>query len=302
MPVEIHSIFMAPHESLIEITLASLRADVITPEILKDIFFQLGFSPQQVAECSRGGKAQVSVYLHNRDKARRIRQRILALHLRHVKVMAQNLRPRQWRDRWKKEIQPFVLTKNFDVVPVWCRQGYQQGRRRPIFIDTTLAFGTGLHETTQFMARLIERAEGKFVSFLDVGTGTGLLAIVAEHCGARRILALDIDRNSVAAAKKNFLLNRTRRVKIVHRDFMRYRPVAPFDFVAANLFTEDLIAFRQKLVDSVNPGGWLALSGISLNHLPKLKRAFKSLPLRCRKIMRGKKWTAVFYQKEGRGT
>jgi len=150
------------------------------------------------------------------------------------------------------------------------------------------------------MCRLIAENQGRFSSFLDVGTGTGILSITAHLCGAKEILALDSDPLSVGVARRNFELNRIHGAKVALESFERHRFSKKHDYVAANLSTDDLIRFRRKLLSSVAPGGLLAISGISLANLKRLLKEFQQSPLRCLKICRGRRWAAVLYQKERR--
>lgn len=266
-------------------------------ELLKEIFISLNVAPVQVVERVQRKISWLSVYLSSREKSDSFVKQIRGLKLKDIAVKCKALRQKDWQERWKENIRPFRLTNNFDVVPVWCKKAYRKNKRTPLYIDTTMAFGTGLHETTRFMARLIDEYRGQFDNFLDVGTGTGLLALIAYECGAGQVYALDIDKESIRVAKKNlqvngYLLDNTR-----IGDFATCKLNKRFDFVAANLVTHDLIALRRKIVASVNPGKFLAISGISLNNLRKLQQKFRPLPLRCLRVVKGKEWAALLYQR-----
>ncbi len=189
------------------------------------------------------------------------------------------------------------MTKTIDIVPRWAEVHYRKGTRRPLYIDTNLAFGTGLHETTRFMARLIEE-HADYSSFLDVGTGTGILAMVASFCGAKTIDAIDIDSQSIRVAKENLKANQIKNVKAFRADLSKWSGRKTYDFVAANLVTHDLIGFGRQLVNRVKKGKFLAVSGISLKKLPELRKQFKALPLSEKKIIRGKEWSAILYRRD----
>jgi len=163
-------------------------------------------------------------------------------------------------------------------------------------MDTLLSFGTGLHETTQFMAQFIEDQNGKFKSFLDIGTGTGILALVALKYGAGDVLGIDIGPLSVQAARDNMKVNQLN-FKVQKADIKKYCSKKMYDFVAANLITEDLIEHSRKIVSFVKKDGLLAVSGISLENLDRLRKAFSSLPLKCLKISKGKQWSGLLFQK-----
>ena len=120
------------------------------------------------------------------------------------------------------------MTKKLDVVPVWYQDKYKP---RPgcdyILMDTLLSFGTGLHETTRFMAQFIENKKGGFKSFLDIGTGTGILALVALKYGARDVVGIDIGQLSVEAARDNMKANQLF-FKALRADIKKYRSKEDF--------------------------------------------------------------------------
>ena len=185
-----------------------------------------------------------------------------------------------------------------DVVPVWYQDKYKpRSGCDHILMDTLLSFGTGLHETTRFMAQFIEDKRGTFNSFLDIGSGTGILALVAIKYGATDVVGIDIGSLSVQAARDNMKVNQLF-FKITKADIKKYPIKKKYDFVAANLITGDLIENAQRIVSFVKEGGLLAVSGISLENLNRLRKAFSSLPLQCLKISKGAQWSGLLYQKK----
>ena len=110
------------------------------------------------------------------------------------------------------------LTKQIKIVPAWLKGNDTRKAAQRIYIDSHMAFGTGLHPTTKYTAQLIEAYRGKYGRFLDVGTGTGLLSIIAEKNKAQEILAIDVDGEAVKTARENILLNGCRKVKLKKMD------------------------------------------------------------------------------------
>jgi ribosomal protein L11 methyltransferase len=146
------------------------------------------------------------------------------------------------------------------------------------------------------MAQFIEDLKGQFASFLDVGTGTGILSMVARKQGAKNVVAIDIGELSVKAARQNMRVNGLT-ARVMQADIKNFRSAKQFDFVAANLVTEDLIEHRASLLDLVKDNGFLAVSGISLENLPRFCRRFKKPPLQCLKISRGREWSGLLFRK-----
>lgn len=267
-------------------------------DLLLGVLLQLGISPHDIVEKNERGRSRIEIFHTQKITAQKVIAGIRAYGLRGVKVSLKKVQRSDWQDLWKKGIKPFALTKNIEVIPRWVKNVSQKTSNKfPIYIDTNLAFGTGLHETTQFMSQIIESCRGQFESFLDIGTGSGILAIVARHCGAKNITAFDIDPQSIAVAKENLAANKVRGVKVFAKDFAKWKSSKTYDLVAANLVTHDLKEFGEGLVRRVKPGKFLAVSGISLPNLPGLKKVFNKLPLAEVKTLRGKTWSAVLYKK-----
>jgi ribosomal protein L11 methyltransferase len=135
---------------------------------------------------------------------------------------------------------------------------------RPVLVDATTAFGTGEHATTRGCLMALQRLRPRRV--LDMGTGTGILAIAAVRAGARRVLAADIDRGSVRVARINLYRNGVAaRVKAIESDGYRDRRIvraAPFDLVFANILARPLALMAPHLARALAPNGTAILSGL----------------------------------------
>ncbi len=281
-----------------QVTCRLVSDEDFAEELLYEVFVSLGISLVDIVQQVRRNQREMVCFSSTLNQARKLQSTIRSLKLKGVIVSLKVLHKKDWQDLWKKGIKPFALTANIDIVPRWTSAQYQKTNKFPVYIDTNLAFGTGLHETTRFMAQLIELRRGDFISFLDVGTGSGILAIIAHHWGAKKIIAIDIDQQSMAVAQANFKANRVEKVKLQCADVQTWRNKTQYDFVAANLVTDDLLNFGTRLVALVKPQKFLAVSGISLKNLPRLIKAFGELPLKKIKVIRGQQWSAVLYQRK----
>jgi ribosomal protein L11 methyltransferase len=266
-------------------------------DLPKAILLNLGYKEDDLTATFFKKTPAIELFDEQEAKLKRVKALFTRLRLPGIQVRQRRLLPKDWLTRWKADWKPAPLTKKLDVVPVWYRDKYKARRGRDyILMDTLLSFGTGLHETTRFMAQFIEDQKGAFRSFLDIGTGTGILAFVALKCGAEEVQAIDIGPLSIEAAKANMKVNRLY-FKVKEADIKTFRLAQSFDLVAANLVTEDLITHAPKILKFVKPGGLLAVSGISLDNLKKLRTNFSSLPLKYLKIAKGKQWSGLLYQK-----
>jgi len=266
--------------------------------LTRAVLLNLGYGEGELVSSSLKGKCTIELFDEHQVKFDRVKKLFGRLGFEGVKVHQRRLLPKDWLTLWKSQWKPAPLTKKLDVVPVWYKNKYKPRHGCDyILMDTLLSFGTGLHETTQFMAQFVEEAQGKFKSFLDIGTGTGILALVALKYGAQDVVGIDIGQLSVQAARDNMKANNLY-FKVLRADIKKYPSKRTYDFVAANLITEDLIENAQKIISLVKEGGLLAVSGISLDNLSKLRKAFSLLPLKCFKIAKGKQWSGLLFQRK----
>lgn len=177
---------------------------------------------------------------------------------------------KDWLAEWKKGFKPFSLVDGHWVVPSW--EPVPVGATHPIKVDPGMAFGTGTHETTQLVAEFLYKA-APFESVLDVGTGTGILAILARQLGAKQVSATEIEADSRRVALENFALNQVS----VQMDERQVEDLnEKFDVVVANIIDGVLVRIQDALRARVKPGGWLVLSGIITEREKDFLAGFKA--------------------------
>ncbi|MBF0479058.1 MAG: 50S ribosomal protein L11 methyltransferase [Candidatus Omnitrophica bacterium] len=261
----------------------------LTPILLNYILTShLKINPFDIIEQTDKRQTSFKFYPSTRQQARQLMRQFNQLHIQNVSVKLEVLQDQDWQNKWKKDFKPFALTSDLTIVPAWLKENY-------IFIDSHLAFGTGLHETTRFMTELIKSVKGQFSTFLDIGTGTGILTLAALKYGAKDVTAMDISEDCVTNAKANFALNGVSKYRLFCKDFAKMPAHKTYDLVAANLVSHDLLAMSEKIISRVNKTGYLAISGISLDNFEAVKTKF-SKSLNCVKIKKGKTWAALLYK------
>jgi len=268
-------------------------------EILSTVLLQSDIPPQSFTESRQPNHITFSVFLPTRQAGLRLASRLKYLKSSGIGIDLKPVKVEGWVAAFHDRLQPFQLTSRFDLVPYHQIQRYQPTPREAIIIDIDQAFGTGLHVTTRMMVELIERCCGRFNSFWDIGTGSGILSIVAAKCQARELTAIDIDPISIRSAQHNAKLNQVQFGLCRRWDLARWKGRRLFDFVAANLFTEDLIRMGRKIVTRVRPDFYLAVSGIAEENWPRFQRAYKKFPLRVQVSLKRAGWRAVLYKKSG---
>lgn len=169
-----------------------------------------------------------------------------------------------WQNAWKAYYHPVEVGERFLIQPSWESEvPYSASRRHAIILDPGLAFGTGTHETTQLCIELMEQVLLPNQSVLDLGTGSGILAIAADKQGAGSILAIDNDPKAVASANENAERNGSGSSIRCLQGSLSEAGNATFDLVFANILAPVLLDMLEHgLQDRVAAGGHLILSGI----------------------------------------
>ncbi|MBQ3791894.1 MAG: 50S ribosomal protein L11 methyltransferase [Clostridia bacterium] len=170
-----------------------------------------------------------------------------------------------WADSWKQYYKPIHTGKSLVIVPVW-EKYEKKDDETVVLMDPGMAFGTGTHETTRLCASLLEKHLEKGDDMLDVGCGSGILAICASRLGARSCYACDIDETAVRIAGENARLNGTDNVKTGVSDLLSGVPEIPggYDVICANIVSDIIIRMAADVGKYLAPDGKLIVSGIIL--------------------------------------
>lgn len=203
-----------------------------------------------------------------------------------------------WAEDWKQHFPAVRIGQHLVIRPSWEEIAAEPGDAI-VTLDPGMAFGTGTHGTTRLCLEAIAAlyAEtGGPRRVLDVGTGSGILAMAAAALGARRVLACDIDEQSCATARENVALNRQQdRVEITGEPLPQLE--GNFDLVVANILAEENVRLAEELVSRVAPGGWLILSGILQEREDFVIRGFAPFSLQGPQLSRREDWSCLTYRK-----
>ncbi|MEO8205815.1 MAG: 50S ribosomal protein L11 methyltransferase [Chthoniobacterales bacterium] len=166
----------------------------------------------------------------------------------------------------------------------------------PIIIPAGMAFGTGDHITTasclRFLCDIYKNLPARW-QMLDLGTGSGILAIAGEKLGAYKVDATDFDPACVRITKANAKANRCKLLNVNQSNVLKNAIRGKYDLVTANLFSDVLIAAAPRIAATVKPGGYLILSGILRTQFDSCCKAFKKQGIKIEKsILRGK-WSSA---------
>ena len=247
----------------------------VSAELAEAVADVLGrFAPGGVAielsgETDLGAPDAVSVkaYLAMDSDTERVRKQIeeSLWHLSQISPIAEPafsvVEEQDWADAWKEHFHPLRVGQSIVIKPTW-REFQAKPADLIIELDPGMAFGTGLHPTTRMCLLALEEQIKPRMKVLDLGTGSGILAIAAAKLGADSVLALDTDNVAVEAARENVQRNGAwGQVVISQGSLDRARDV--YDMVVVNILANVIIALAHEgLAEKVNPGGTWVAAGI----------------------------------------
>ena len=244
------------------------RADVPDPT-KPGVFWEL-YDPAMVAAMPMDVlvKGWFEQNEHTHDVLANIRQQFAALmqedtgiSLGSLIMDIQNVADEDWSEVWKKYYKPFRIGSHLVVKPTWESYATREGDL-VVELDPGMAFGTGTHETTNMCMELLETHMQRGLRVMDVGTGSGILAIAAAKLGAPSILAVDIDPDAVKVARENVHHNQVeQQVRVVQGDLVKSEAM-PCELAVANIVADAICMLAAPLTRHLVPGGLLICSGI----------------------------------------
>ncbi len=207
----------------------------------------------------------------------------------------QTIQDQNWMEAWKQHYRPLPVGERLLIVPAWLQP--DAGGRLPVRIEPGMAFGTGVHPTTQLSLQLLERYVQPGLSVMDVGCGSAILAIAAAKLGAERVVAVDIDAMALENARHNAELNQVD-IEIGEGSVAELLAgkfsLRQADVVVANILAPVLIRLLgQGLAQLMNSGGVLILSGILAEQGTELRAALGAASLQVAEERRIQDWLAL---------
>jgi ribosomal protein L11 methyltransferase len=197
----------------------------------------------------------------------------------------------EWATAWKKFFKPLRVGRVV-VKPSWEEFEPREGDVI-VEIDPGMAFGTGNHPTTQLCLELLQDYVKGGEVVLDMGTGSGILAIAAAKLGAARVVGLDVDTVAVEAAVENVRLSGLENVISIGREDSPSAFQGAADIVVANIIAKVIIEMSAELAAAVRPGGVLIASGIIQDRAEDVKSALAQSELASRETRHEGEWVAI---------
>lgn len=179
-------------------------------------------------------------------------------------VTLADVRQADWANVWKQYYHPLRVSRFLTIVPKWEHYTPQQAGELQLTLDPGMAFGTGTHPTTQLMLSLLESVISGGETMIDVGTGSGILAIAAERLGVGDILATDVDEIAVRNAEANIKLNPVSHITVIANDLLKGITLSA-DLIVANILAEVLVPLIPQVRPRLKAHGHFLLAGIIAN-------------------------------------
>jgi ribosomal protein L11 methyltransferase len=238
-----------------------------------------------------------SIYIDARTAARTVtifspaRPRSLTCPVGRLKVS--KLDP-DWKESWKRHFKPMSVGDALLIKPSWSKK-HATKSQKVIVLDPGLSFGTGQHATTSYCLNEIVHLRNTKTSqsFLDIGTGSGILAIAAAKMGYSPIYAIDYDPDAIRIAKQNAKRNRVdHKIHFEHRDLtqIKIRHFPRCDLIAANLIYDMLCTEAKRITSWLKPGANLILAGILREQFLQVRKSYERFGLKLSRSKMHNEW------------
>lgn len=292
-------------KSWLKITITA--SETISDPIADFICEQTGGVEQIPVVAANAAQEQIVGYLENGPQAQEMLKRIkeylaeladLTPGEGQTRLETEVIPDEDWNKTWKERFKPLPITAHLVIKPTW--ESYQpKPGEKVIEMDPGMAFGTGHHASTKlaldFIEALFHGKEAPPKTVLDVGTGTGILAMAAALFGAQEVLAIDNDPEAVVVAEENILRNELQPT-IIANDIALEKIPHQFDLVIANIIHDTLIELAAGLAARLAPNGRLIMAGILTGpQTDNIRAAYNALGLKHQETRTEGEWSALLF-------
>ncbi len=270
-----------------ELVELSVEVDAESTEPVCEAFRRYGCDRvvvEQLGPPAEQSRLLVRAYVPNDESQEKLRAgmevvlRLLALIRPVGALQCRLIREEDWARAWRKQFTIQHVGRRVVVCPTWLSYRPVQDEV-VVSLDPGMAFGTGVHPTTRMCLEALDTLVQKGMRVMDVGTGSGILAIAAAKLGAAKALALDVDPVAVKVARENVEVNRVGHLVDVEEGALRHDPERPgpgWDVIVANITLNPIVGLAPHIVNSLADGGVAVLSGLLNEQGPAVESAFEA--------------------------
>lgn len=201
-----------------------------------------------------------------------VRERLSALSIE-AQIELKGHNEQDWENSWKQYYAPIPLGR-ITIVPAWQKDEYKLSEGEiPVYMDPGMAFGTGTHETTRLVINLLEKYASEGANVLDVGTGSGILAICASKLGAVKVFACDLDPVAVKVARENVSDSGLDNIEVCESDLLRSvkKVDGGYDVIMANIVADIIMRLNPDIKKYMADDGVYIISGIIMPRADEVK-------------------------------
>ncbi|RLC14425.1 MAG: 50S ribosomal protein L11 methyltransferase [Deltaproteobacteria bacterium] len=285
----------------------------LATDLISEIFYDLGLKgvqiedPELAPEETWGEGACIGPLQHavigffpdtpqTADKLNELEKKIRSLERTlgvHCNKEFRQMDEEDWAESWKAFFWPQRITSRITVKPTW-RDYNAESDEIVLEIDPGMAFGTGTHPTTALCITLIERYLSAGATFLDIGTGSGILMIAAARLGADRLVGIDNDETALGIAEKNLLLNHISQPCFeVKAGNLADGIDGRFDLIAANILSEAILKLLGTIGRHMLPKSVLICSGIYKDNCGDVLKKMQQQGLKILEELHEDSWVAI---------
>ncbi|MHB1125800.1 MAG: 50S ribosomal protein L11 methyltransferase [Bacillota bacterium] len=243
-------------------------------------------------QCGEGLNSQKERFYKGLEEVRKYFPREI------IKVHESVVEKEAWASSWKAYYRPEKIGDKITVVPSW--ENYQAGPGEiTVLLDPGMAFGTGNHPTTAMCIRALEKLLKPGQAVIDVGTGSGILSVVASKLAARQVLAVDIDPLAIKVARENVLLNGFQeQVQLAAGDFLTMEVCINPHLIVANIVADVIIGIASRSFNLLRPGGIFICGGIIRDRRDEVREVLISKGFNPEQIIEQGEWVTIVAGKE----
>ena len=209
-------------------------------------------------------------------------------------IEKEELEDKNWNELWEKSREVIRVSERIVIKPSF--KEYQiKGNEIVLTIDPKMSFGTGEHQSTKLVLRLLEKYVKKGMKVLDVGSGTGILSITSVKLGATKAVAVDFDETCFDNCNENCVVNEVENSVEVRTGEIKDAEETNFDLILANIHKNVLIEIAEKIKSRLRENGKVILAGLLESDKEDIEKKYHSLGFRTEHFEKMDEWIAIVF-------